>query len=87
MFEGNISSLRRVKEIVKSVENGNECGVGCKDFSSWEDGDKIEAFEVVNRRRTLEDKVAPRSFQIPDEWLEDEEEQGAAEQQLALQGR
>ena len=60
VFEGTLTSLRRVKEIVKSVDHGNECGVGCKDFIGWEDGDKIDAFELTRRRRRLDDKMEAR---------------------------
>lgn len=58
VYEGTLSSLRRVKESVKEIDQGNECGVGCKEFVGWEAGDKIEAFELVSKRRTLEDIVA-----------------------------
>ena len=57
-YEGTLTSLRRVKESVKEIDQGNECGVGCKGFIGWEAGDKIEAFELVSKRRTLEDIVA-----------------------------
>ncbi len=57
-YEGTLSSLRRVKESVKEIDQGNECGVGCKEFIGWEEGDKIQAFELVSKRRTLEDIVA-----------------------------
>lgn len=57
-YEGTLTSLRRVKESVKEIDQGNECGVGCKDFIGWEEGDKIQAFELVSKRRTLEDIVA-----------------------------
>ena len=61
VYEGTLSSLRRVKETVKEIDQGNECGVGCKEFIGWEAGDKIEAFELVSKRRTLEDiVVAPQ---------------------------
>lgn len=46
---------------MKEIDQGNECGVGCKEFIGWEAGDKIEAFELVSKRRTLEDiVVAPQ---------------------------
>lgn len=64
VYEGNLSSLRRVKESVKEIDQGNECGVGCKGFIGWEDGDKIQAFELVSKRRTLEDVVAAPQLQL-----------------------
>ena len=62
VYEGALSSLRRVKESVKEIDQGNECGIGCKGFIGWETGDKIEAFELVAKRRTLEDIVAAPQF-------------------------
>ncbi len=64
VYEGTLSSLRRVKESVKEIDQGNECGVGCKGFIGWEDGDKIQAFELVSKRRTLEDVVAAPQHQL-----------------------
>ena len=55
VWEGSVTSLRRVKETVETVEQGNECGVGCKEFNGWQEGDTIEAFRLVEKKRTLED--------------------------------
>nr|GMC74763.1 translation initiation factor IF-2, chloroplastic [Ipomoea batatas] len=52
---GVLESLRRVKEIVKEVNVGLECGIGLEDFDDWEVGDTIEAFNAVQKRRTLEE--------------------------------
>lgn len=43
VWEGRVESLRRIKESVKEVSQGLECGVG-SDFTLWKEGDKIEAF-------------------------------------------
>ena len=53
VFEGDLDSLRRNKDDVKEVATGYECGVACDRFSSWEEGDRIEAFKLVTQRRTL----------------------------------
>jgi len=53
IFEGNLDSLKRSKDDVKEVNTGFECGVGCDKFSSWIDGDIIEAFKFVTKKRTL----------------------------------
>jgi translation initiation factor IF-2 len=53
IFEGNLDSLKRSKDDVKEVNTGFECGVGCDKFSSWNEGDIIEAFKFVTKRRTL----------------------------------
>ena len=48
-----VSSLRRIKDDVKEVATGFECGIGCDRFSSWQEGDRIEAYKLVTQRRTL----------------------------------
>jgi len=53
IFEGNLDSLKRSKDDVKEVNTGFECGVGCDKFSSWNEGDIIEAFKFVTKKRTL----------------------------------
>jgi len=53
IFEGNLDSLKRSKDDVKEVNTGFECGVGCDKFSSWNEGDIIEAFKFVTQKRTL----------------------------------
>ncbi len=53
IFEGNLDSLKRAKDDVKEVNTGFECGVGCDKFSSWIEGDVIEAFKFVTQKRTL----------------------------------
>ncbi|MED6184412.1 Translation initiation factor IF-2, chloroplastic [Stylosanthes scabra] len=55
---GTVDSLRRVKEIVKEVNAGLECGIGLEDFDDWEEGDLLEAFNSVQKRRTLEEASA-----------------------------
>lgn len=58
VYVGILDSLRRVKEIVKEVNAGLECGIGMEDFDDWEEGDTIEAFNTVEKRRTLEEASA-----------------------------
>ncbi|EPS69459.1 hypothetical protein M569_05307, partial [Genlisea aurea] len=55
---GVVGSLKRVKESVKEVGSGLECGVGVEDFGEWEEGDVIEAFDTVQKRRSLEEASA-----------------------------
>ena len=53
IYEGDLDSLKRSKDDVKEVNTGFECGVGCDKFSSWVEGDIIEAFKFVTKKRTL----------------------------------
>ncbi|KAI7737081.1 hypothetical protein M8C21_027311 [Ambrosia artemisiifolia] len=55
VFVGVLDSLRRIKEDVKEVNAGLECGIGVDDFNEWEEGDVIEAFNSIQKRRTLEE--------------------------------
>ncbi len=47
VYEGNIASLRRFKDDVRSVRSGFECGVGVENFNDVKEGDVLEFFEVV----------------------------------------
>ncbi|KAL0362596.1 UNVERIFIED_CONTAM: Translation initiation factor IF-2, chloroplastic [Sesamum calycinum] len=58
---GVLGSLRRVKEMVNA---GLECGIGIEEFGDWEEGDIIEAFNTVQKKRTLEEASASMSAAI-----------------------
>ena len=47
IFEGNISSLKRVKEDVKEVKKGIECGILLHKFDDYQEGDQIKGYEVT----------------------------------------
>ncbi|MCI4567236.1 translation initiation factor IF-2 [Lysobacter sp. CFH 32150] len=53
VFEGELESLRRFKENVDEVRNGNECGIGVKAYNDVKPGDQIECFERIEVQRTL----------------------------------
>jgi len=42
-----------MKEDVREVNAGYECGIGVDSFNSWEIGDIIEAYRMISKRRTL----------------------------------
>ena len=46
VFKGKINSLKRVKDDVREVTNGMECGIGLYGFSDLKEGDLIEAFST-----------------------------------------
>ncbi|KAG9439383.1 hypothetical protein H6P81_019548 [Aristolochia fimbriata] len=58
VYTGILESLRRVKEMVKEVAVGLECGIGVEDYDDWEEGDIIETFNTVKKQRTLEEASA-----------------------------
>jgi translation initiation factor IF-2 len=47
IYEGNIASLKRFRDDVRSVREGFECGVGIENFNDVKEGDVLEFFEVV----------------------------------------
>ncbi len=53
LHEGNLDSLKRMKEDAREVNAGYECGIGLDNFSTWVVGDIIEAYRLVSKRRTL----------------------------------
>ena len=53
VYEEKLDSLKRMKEDVREVNAGYECGIGAAKFNDWKEGDIIEAYEMVMKRRTL----------------------------------
>lgn len=53
IFEGKLSSLKIVKEDVKEVRQGLECGMKFAGFDNLKVGDIIEAYEIQEIARTL----------------------------------
>ncbi|MEM7579772.1 MAG: translation initiation factor IF-2 [Mastigocoleus sp.] len=53
VHEGVLDSLKRMRDDVREVNSGYECGVGIDKFNNWQEGDIIEAFQMVTKRRTL----------------------------------
>jgi translation initiation factor IF-2 len=53
VHEGNLDSLKRMKDDVKEVNSGYECGIGLDNFKDWAEGDIVDAFRLVSKRRTL----------------------------------
>lgn len=47
VFEGEIESLKRVKDEVSEVRAGTECGIKIKNFNAIEEGDTLEVFELA----------------------------------------
>ncbi len=53
VFEGELESLRRFKDIVDEVRSGTECGIAVKQYNDVQPGDQIECFERIEVARTL----------------------------------
>ena len=54
IYEGRLASLRRFKDDVREVLSGYECGIGVENYNDIKVGDQIEAFEMVQTKRTLD---------------------------------
>ena len=50
---GEIATLKRIKDEVKEVKKGFECGVTIKNFNDIKHGDVIEAYEIIEIKQTL----------------------------------
>jgi len=53
IYEGEFDSLKRFKDDQREVREGFECGVRIAGYDDIKVGDTVEAFEVVEERRTL----------------------------------
>ena len=53
IFTGKVSTIFREKNQVKSVSNGQECGITIKDYIDFKKGDTIEAFNLISKEREI----------------------------------
>lgn len=53
IYNGLIDSLKRVKDDVDEVVEGNECGVLCKDYNLWQIEDSLECYELEALEKKL----------------------------------
>lgn len=53
IYNGEVVSLRRFKDDVKEVKAGLECGIRLDNFADFEEGDKIDCFEIELKKATL----------------------------------
>ncbi|MGA1288087.1 MAG: translation initiation factor IF-2, partial [Rubrivivax sp.] len=53
VYTGDIESLKRMKDDVREVKEGFECGIKLKNVTDIKEGDQLEVFEVREVARTL----------------------------------
>jgi len=53
VFNGDIQSLKRVKDEVKEVRSGYECGILLRNFKNIQEGDIIEAYKLDRQEAKL----------------------------------
>ena len=54
IFEGELDSLKRFKDDANEVPMGTECGIGVSNYKDVQIGDKIEVFDRIELKRTLD---------------------------------
>ena len=57
VYDGTISSLKRHKDDVREVEQGFECGITLENMNDIKVGDVIEAYKMIEIKRTLDDRT------------------------------
>ena len=53
VYTGEVESVRRIKDDVREVAAGFECGIKLKNYNQIQEGDQLEFFEVREVARTL----------------------------------
>ncbi len=53
IYTGEIDSLKRMKDDVREVREGFECGIKLKNYNDIKEGDQLEFFEIKEIARTL----------------------------------
>ena len=53
IYTGEVESVRRMKDDVKEVKEGFECGIKLKNYNDIREGDVLELFEIKEIARTL----------------------------------
>ena len=53
IYTGELESLKRMKDDVREVKEGFECGIKLKNYNDIREGDQLEFFEIKEIARTL----------------------------------
>ncbi|MBK6748047.1 translation initiation factor IF-2 [Ottowia sp.] len=53
IYTGEIDSIKRLKDDVREVKEGFECGIKLKNYNDIKEGDQLEFFEIKEIARTL----------------------------------
>ncbi|MDR2155200.1 MAG: translation initiation factor IF-2 [Burkholderiaceae bacterium] len=53
VYSGELESLKRMKDDVREVKEGFECGIKLKNYNDIKEGDQLEFFEIKEIARTL----------------------------------
>ena len=53
IWDGRIASLRHVKDEVRELKAGMDCGISLEGYQDFEEGDILEVYDVIEEKRTL----------------------------------
>ena len=53
IWDGKIASLRHVKDEVKELKAGMDCGISLEGYQDFNEGDILEVYDVIEEKRTL----------------------------------
>ena len=53
IYKGTLNSLKRIKDDVREVDAGYECGIGINGFNDIQVGDVVEAYKTIEIKRKL----------------------------------
>ena len=54
IWDGKIASLRHVKDEVRELKAGMDCGISLEGYQDFEEGDVLEVYDVIEEKRTLQ---------------------------------
>ena len=54
IYTGEVESVKRMKDDVKEVREGFECGIKLRNYNDIKEGDQLEIFEIKEIARTLQ---------------------------------
>ena len=54
IFEGKIKSMKHEKDEIKESKQNHECGILAEGYNDFQEGDKIECYEIIQRTRIIE---------------------------------
>lgn len=53
IFDGNMVSLKHHKDEVDEIRKGSDCGIMLEGFEGFMEGDTLQCYEDIERKRTL----------------------------------
>jgi translation initiation factor IF-2 len=54
IFEGKIKSMKHEKDEIKEARQNYECGILAEGYNDFEEGDQIECYEIILKRRSMD---------------------------------